>query len=193
MTYDYIKSLLIFTSLAASSDVQLNSEQRRNDEFGFEVMFPHGGEVCIARSGDHPRGFYAWYGSTEPACNTTHIDPSATVLGIYARYNTDFDDASSGRNELSCRDGSENVTDSPEFHGISIPRRAFVLCLARDRFDGVKLEIMTSYRPITYDDGELSNIIYYVYMTSNEDLFERNLDKFRYFVSSIRFIAIDQP
>lgn len=61
-----------------------------NDEMGLAAIFPAGSRVCITRSGNAARGFYAWYGKTESGC-PERGDIPATSMGISSSFNaTDY-------------------------------------------------------------------------------------------------------
>jgi hypothetical protein len=56
---------------------------------GLQAVFPAGSRVCLARSGNAPRGFYAWYGTTRTDC-PERGDIAASRMAISAMYNALF-------------------------------------------------------------------------------------------------------
>lgn len=61
----------------------------RNREMGLQATFPAGSRVCLARSGDAPRGFYAHYGLTKAGCPESGEPPPAH-MGIGSSFNAVF-------------------------------------------------------------------------------------------------------
>lgn len=59
-----------------------------NTEMGVEAIFPRGDWVCLARSGDAPRGFYTWMGTDEP-CSEDGNPPA--FISIVTSFNSAFD------------------------------------------------------------------------------------------------------
>src|SRR5437763_5456851 len=58
-----------------------------NGDMGLSVVFPLGALVCMGRSGDAPRGFYAWLG-VPTNCSERTPDDLPGYFGIYASYNS---------------------------------------------------------------------------------------------------------
>jgi len=115
----------------------------RNDEFGLEVSFPPGGKVCTASSGGHAHGFYAWYGGRETECGSTQPDVHATVLSIYASYNTTFDNSPYETLREECRAQALSQSDAVHLRGLSFAGLASATCMVR-RADGrLEIEVVT--------------------------------------------------
>jgi hypothetical protein len=57
-----------------------------NHDMEIRAIFPAGSRVCLGRSGDEPRGFYAWYGTDETGC-PERGDISARFMGISSSFN----------------------------------------------------------------------------------------------------------
>lgn len=74
----------------------------QNEEFNFRVVFPAGSQVCPAVAASHPYGFYAWYGQTT-ACDGAKADTTASMMGVYAAYNTTYQRSASGALPRACR------------------------------------------------------------------------------------------
>jgi hypothetical protein len=60
-----------------------------NKEYGIRTQFPSEHQVCIARSGDHPVGFYIWLDKATE-CETTESS-STRKISVTANYNSAFE------------------------------------------------------------------------------------------------------
>jgi hypothetical protein len=60
-----------------------------NSEMGLSAVFPRGSRVCKTRSGDAPRGFYAWYGTPAKGC-PERGDIEAARMSIDSSWNASF-------------------------------------------------------------------------------------------------------
>jgi len=53
-----------------------------NEEFGLRVVFPRGSRVCLTRSGDAPRGFFAIYGADAGCAERPERPPRFIVFDL---------------------------------------------------------------------------------------------------------------
>lgn len=161
----------------------------RNDEFGLKVSFPDGGKVCVASSGDHPHGFYAWYGGRQTDCGSTNADPSASVLSIYASYNTTFE--ASPRQVLSeaCRRGSASSANAIDLGGLSIPELASDACSIQRPDGSLEIEVGAQGGELVADGTAHPRINYSASLITRLDRVDRDLAMFREFLSGINVTA----
>lgn len=60
-----------------------------NEDMGLKVIFPAGSQICLARSGDAARGFFAIYAGGPPACDEQPQRPPRFIT-LHAAYNALF-------------------------------------------------------------------------------------------------------
>src|SRR5207253_459661 len=104
-----------------------------NAEMGLQAVFPAGSEVCMSRSGDAPRGFYARYGATGIGCPEVAGDPAA-FMGISSSFNALFV-RSLRKAARHCPPLSRDVRRRLHGVSLSIPGHRSLAC-ERDRLAG---------------------------------------------------------
>jgi hypothetical protein len=177
-------SAICLLSLSGAADAP---RPYHNEEWGIHVTFPAGSTVCEARSGDHPHGFYAWYGGRSTDCRAVRPDPSASAVGIYASYNTSFETSANG--ELPCRNGTAPRGSSISLRGLAFPRLNSVTCAIRRR-DG-SLEFVVAAQAGTWGPGASSpeftapHINYRAFLSTRPAHAARDLAMFREFLAHI--------
>lgn len=175
---------LCFLTLSAASDGQ---RHYRNQEWGLDVAFPAGGRVCEARSGDHPHGFYAWYGGRPTDCRSSVADPRASAMGVYASYNASFE--TSARSELPCSDGSLPQIGSVSLRGLSFRGIASIRCAVRNP-DG-SLEFVVAGQAgrwgsgVPGPEGRTPYITYSAFLVTRPGRAARDIAMFRVFLAHL--------
>jgi hypothetical protein len=155
-----------------------------NEEMGLSVLFPAGSRVCMARSGDAPRGFYAWYGTDAPGC-PERGDIEAVRMTLHGWWNALFH-----------RDVGEAVGDWCKPPSPPIAKR-----LARRplRFEGHESLVCEQPRPGGWTElhvialaepspspGEPPRAVYDASLQTRPERLDEDLESFRTFLAASR-------
>jgi hypothetical protein len=157
----------------------------RNDEMGLQAAFPAGSRVCRARSGDAPRGFYAWYGTTRTDC-PERGDIAATRMAISAMYNAvshrEVRDAVG-----TCDPLSHSLFQALGGEPLAIRGHRSLLCQS-DASDGdieIWVYAMAGRLPDDAPDDPPA-VIYSASLETSPARWERDLPMFRTFLNAVR-------
>jgi len=158
-----------------------------NDEFGMRVTFPAGGKVCPALSGDHAHGFYAWYHAQSTLCGSTHVDPAASSLSLYASYNSAFWKTPWEELQPSCQTAKPMAAQ----RNLSFKGYRSVSCISRKADGVIEVDVVaftgrwkgadTSSDP----DLQTPYLSYRASLTTTSGRFERDMVLFRIFLAKI--------
>jgi hypothetical protein len=166
----------------AASSVQ----PQRNDEFGIEATFPEGGRVCITRSGSHPLGFFAWYGGRPTDCNTTRGDQRASVLAVYAYYNSAFEGPARRLLSEECSTPAARWRGEIDLRGLSFRGFASAACAFRKPDGSIHVEVVAQGGQSYADRRIYPRINYTAALITRVDRRARDMAMFRRFLSDIR-------
>lgn len=162
----------------------------RNRDMGLRATFPAGSRVCLSRSGDAPRGFYARYGATEPGCPERGDGP-ASSMGIGASFNTTFQRSLGEAAAGDCGPLSGRVTALLAGEALAIPEHRSLACQA-DRRDG-RVEIVVYAMAGSWPDGspggspgDAPRVIYWASLGTEPQRLGQDLDMFRAFLRTVR-------
>ena len=157
-----------------------------NAEMGLSAVFPAGSRVCMSRSGNAARGFYAWYGTTEPGC-PERGDIAATSMGIGSSFNAAFFPSIRDVVGSDCRPLAGNVDRLLRQAPLAIPGHRSLTCQRPQ--EGEKIEIMvyamTGRWPRDFNQ-DAPRMIYWASLGTNAERLERDLRMFRTFLGNLR-------
>lgn len=157
--------------------------QYRNTEFGMGVVFPAGVRVCTARSGDHPHGFYGWFGGSPTLCDATRIADNSSALSVYASYNSTFDN--SPREEAARRCRERGAPIAINLDTISMANRPSSVCAIRLSNNSIEISIFSQSGEIITRTGSYPRVLYSATLTTNQSMVDRDIEEFSRFVSNI--------
>jgi hypothetical protein len=154
-----------------------------NEEMALRATFPAGSRVCLSRSGDAPRGFYAWYGTSEAGC-PERGDIPASFMGLSAHWNAAF--ARSAEQAADpCRPLSGRVKRLLQGAALAIPGHRSLAC-ARDGPEGrVEVTVYALGGPADPDEG-VPGVVYFAVLGSTPERLEQDLVRFRQFLRLVR-------
>jgi hypothetical protein len=175
--------LLALACLTGAANAADGPRLHRNDEFGMAARFPAGARVCVALSGDHPVGFYAWL-DARTQCHAAR-PPSVSAMTITASYNSAFEN--SAIVHLECRNGSVPRRSGLDLRGLAIPRTRGGSCAVRRR-DG-SLEVFVAAQGGNWGRLNRSSgsgaprINYYAVLKTRPERLARDMARFRAFLA----------
>jgi hypothetical protein len=170
---------------AGAASAAEGARLHRNGEFGIEARFPAGARVCVALSGDHPVGFYAWL-DARTQCDAARPS-SVSAMTITASYNSAF--ASAAIVYLGCRNGSVPRRSGLDLRGLAIPRLSGGSCAIR-RPDG-SLEIFVAAQGGSWGRRNRASgpgaprINYYAALKTRPERVRRDMAAFRAFLANL--------
>jgi hypothetical protein len=153
-----------------------------NGEMGVSAIFPPGSQVCLGRSGDAPRGFYAWYGATVQGC-PERGDIPATAMGINTSFNA-LDYTSLRRAAMNCDPLSDKVRGRLDGGTFGIPGHRSLAC--QDLQNDGTIEI-TVYAMAGRSEWSphAPEVIYFASLTTGPERLDRDLRMFRTFLGRL--------
>lgn len=153
-----------------------------NDEMGLRAVFPAGSRVCMSRSGDAPRGFYAWYGTTAAGC-PERGDIPATFMGISSSFNA-LSYKSLREASHDCRPLSPVIR--ARLHGslLKIAGHDSLACQS-DGQNGELQIIVYALAGRPTDEGA-PGVVYFASLGSRADRLDGDLAMFRAFLGRLR-------
>ena len=150
---------------------------------GLSAVFPRGSRVCVGRSGDAPRGFYARYGTAAAGCEDANR-PSA-YMGIGSSFNALFYDRVEEATG-SCGPISTALKRRLGDESLDLPGHRSIAC---QRVDDEMIEIAVyALGGGNFADvpGEPPRVIYWASLGTRPDRFDRDLAMFRTFLRRAR-------
>lgn len=165
----------------------------RNEDMYLSAVFPAGDQVCMTRSGDTPRGFFAVY-DAPPACpEPPQRSPRFIVLHsmFNATFHADVEDAPDG----ACAPVTAGTRRRLGGTTLAMPGFRAVLCEAPR--DGGATEISLHFLGGPWQEGEMPGsrvraVIYYFSFGTTPDHFDEDLARFRRVLASVRIATRDQ-
>lgn len=184
-----VSSLAMALCNSCADPAAVSLKQYQNEEFGIQTAFPEVNKVCVARSGDHPIGFFAWLGRTTE-CDRPK-SPLTSSISITAAYNSSFDIKPDTK---LCRD-----REVPEGMDLSLTDLAFpgfksVRCATRLEDDLVS--VVVAAQAGTWEDAELRAearrapaVNYYAQLITTSRRIDRDIVIFRYVLNKTNIEA----
>ncbi|MDB5474798.1 MAG: hypothetical protein JWP49_309 [Phenylobacterium sp.] len=145
---------------------------------GIRVVFPVGARVCKSRSGDAPRGFYAWYGATVSGC-PERGDIDATYMGVSSHWNA-LDYTSPNQEEGDCQ------PLSPGLRGfrLAIAGHASVACQRIGPRGALEVWIYAlAGKPS--EQGGPPRTVYYAFLGTHAGREQQDMPRFEQFLTGI--------
>jgi hypothetical protein len=152
-----------------------------NGEMGVSAIFPPGSQVCLGRSGDAPRGFYAWYGARVQGC-PERGDIPATAMGINTSFNA-LDYTSLRQAAMNCDPLSGKVRRRGGTLGFPGHRSLACQDLHRDGVIEITVYAMAGRSEWSPHAPE---VIYFASLTTGPERLDRDLRMFRTFLGRLR-------
>jgi hypothetical protein len=155
-----------------------------NSETDLSAVFPRGSRVCETRSGDAPRGFYAWYGKPAKGCPERR-DIDAARMSIDSSWNALFY-TSLSQVARDCVPLSPSLKRQLRGRGLSIPGVRSLVCgqEAKNGAVAIKVYVLAGARDAAPVD-HLSTI-YAATLETRQERARRDLPMFRVFLQQLR-------
>jgi hypothetical protein len=109
-----------------------------NEEMGLRAAFPAASQVCMGRSGDAARGFYAWYGRRIDLCEGPGEPPA--FVGVGSSWNA-ADYRTLRRTAGDCQPLSPAMLTRFGGRGPRIPGHASLACQAARKGGGIEITV----------------------------------------------------
>jgi len=136
-----------YLSCGMQTPIVSNGRRRfRNEEMGLSAVFPAGSRVCMSRSGDAARGFYAWYGTDETGCPERGDLPGA-YMGIGSSFNAAFYPSLREAAGEDCRPPAGRVGRLLREAPLTIPGHRSLSCQRRGERIEISIYAMTGRWP----------------------------------------------
>lgn len=147
-----------------------------NREMGLSVIFPRGYLICMGRSGDAPRGFYAWLG-IPTSCTESKLPVPPGYFGIYASFNV-LDWTSPRQNFRFCKPLSPGLSRRLLHAKLRFAGHPSAICQRMTK-DGVELTVTVLGGPKC--DG-ISAVDYNASLGTTWKRFDVDLKRFETFI-----------
>jgi hypothetical protein len=154
----------------------------KNDEMGLQAVFPEGSRVCMSRSGDAPRGFYAWYGTTVAGCPERGDIPAA-FMGISSSFNA-LAYKSLQQAAHNCAPLSPRVKKHLKGASLSVAGHSSVACQSGEPDGALRITVYTMGGKPT-EEG-VPSVIYFASLVSQNARLDHDLAMFRTFLHRVR-------
>lgn len=157
----------------------------RNDEMGLSAVFPAGSRVCLARSGNAARGFYAWYGTDEPGC-PERGDIRATYMSLSASFNSGFH-RTLAEAVPNCRPPAGAIARQLAGVRLALPGHASLVC--EERGDDARVEIAVQALAGEWPGEpreEAPFVLYRASLGTTPERLAQDLDMLRAFLATAR-------
>ncbi len=152
-----------------------------NHVMGLRAIFPAGSHVCMSRSGDSPRGFYAWYGKSVAGCPEGGHHPVA-AMGISSSFNPLYY-KSLRQVSPDCRPLSSAVRANLHGSTLVIAGHRSLACQAEGQNGAVEITVYALAG--TIEEGAPS-VIYFAFLDSKNERLNRDLVTFQTFLGRLR-------
>lgn len=156
-----------------------------NADMGLTAVFPAGDPVCLARSGDAPRGFFVNYGDGQGCAERPERGPR--FITLYADHNSSFERSAAEALPGDCRPLSDALRRRLE-GALAVPGHASAAC-QRPAAEGA-VEVMV-YAMAGETEGEAPGsrvpaVIYFAAFGTTQAHFEEDRARFRPVLASVR-------
>lgn len=158
----------------------------RNEDMYLSVVFPAGSQVCMTRSGDTPRGFFAIYGAA-PGCQEPPRRPPRFIV-LNTMYNAVFYETIGDAVE-DCDPLSAETRQ--RLGGVPLVRPGFKILACETRGPAGAIEIHLNFLGGPWQEGEtprsrVRTVIYYFTFGTTPDHFDEDVARFRRVLASVR-------
>lgn len=156
-----------------------------NRDMGLTAVFPAGDPVCLARSGDTPRGFFVNYGDGQGCAERPERGPR--FITLYADYNSSFEPSAAQALPEDCHPLSDALKRRLE-GALAIPGHASAAC-QRPAAEGA-VEVMI-YAMAGETEGETPGsrvpaVVYFADFGTTRAHFDEDLARFRSVLAGVR-------
>jgi hypothetical protein len=162
-----------------------------NHEMGLSATFPASSRVCVTRSGNAARGFYALYGLDRQGC-PERGDVAAARMAINSMFN-----AAEHRSLMALADDCRSLPPAQErtlqSRTLRLDGHPTLTCLEVGHHGWVEITVyaLAGQQPDSLDQT-LARTIYMATLVSRAERFDHDLPMFMTFLDGLR-IGIDQP
>jgi hypothetical protein len=163
----------------------------RNENMGLSALFPAGSNVCLSRSGDAPRGFYAFYGKPQLGCPEGDFESPAT-MGIGSSFNATFIRSLQDLPSGECLPLRGRVAELLPGEPLAIVGHRSLAC-QEERKGGrlqIRVHALAGRRPDTLDE-DAPIAIYWAFLATESNRLEHDLAMFQDFLRSLRIGQFD--
>jgi hypothetical protein len=162
-----------------------------NEDMGVSAVFPRGSQVCIGRSGDAHRGFYAWYGMDVQGC-PERGDMPVTFMSVTTMFNAlDYSTPRQAAHD-GCRPLSPAVIDRLGGHRLEFAGHPSSLaCQEGDADAAFSITIYALAGRSPYDKRDTALVIYIATLGTDPKRLDEDLQRFRAFLRSVRIGQFD--
>lgn len=162
-----------------------------NDEYGVRAYFPRDAAVCVARSWEHPIGFYAFLGETRE-CGYPYDPPVARFVQILSTYNAAF--AVTARDHLPCHDGELPADLDLDLDGLALQGMESFTCASLDEDGRIMVGVAALGGEPTIEEAGApvtGSIAYDAILSTRAEHLEEDFAFFTHFVRRLRFVQPD--
>lgn len=154
-----------------------------NAEYQLRARFPENTKVCVAQSGGHPHGFYAWHGGSETQCHLSErLAP--TAFGIWADYNSSFETALVTQLWEGCQTSSSSVLNAAQLSEIKFTKHESLACVLENADGSLSIQVVAMAGPLD-PDFKAPRYIYSASLVSSRNRLFSDLKMFKSFLASI--------
>ena len=157
---------------------------------GLSAVFPAGSRVCMTRSGDAPRGFYAWYGTSAAGC-PERGDIAAGRLAIDSSFNA-LGDRTPEEAIGACRPFPASLAEKSGGGGLSFRRLPSLACMSAlpDGWLEISVHALAGRSP-SASPPEAPLVLYTASLTTKPDRLQEDIPMFRSFLGRLQ-IGLDR-
>jgi len=163
----------------------------RNEDMYLSAIFPAGSQVCMTRSGDTPRGFFAVYGAP-PGCPERPERPPRFIV-LSAMFNAAFYVRAEEILGGDCRPLS---AETERRLGAPLAMHGLRTLVCETRSAGGSIEISMNFLGGPWWEGETPGsrrrkVVYVFILNTTPDHFDEDLARFRQVLASVRIATLD--
>lgn len=177
------------TSLSCGQQQPIISDGARpfiNEEMGIRAIFPRGDRICLSRSGDAARGFYADYREVGRACSEDQ--QQGRTMGISSSFNAA--EYSSVRQFVTdCRPLSQNVRGYLKGGQLQFPDRSTLVC--QENRNGAVVIIAHTLTQDGAGETPVPSVHYWATLRSTQDSVAKDVPMFEQFLASLKIQETD--
>ncbi|WP_129794125.1 hypothetical protein [Sphingosinicella sp. CPCC 101087] len=165
-----------------------------NENMGLSVVFPQGSRVCMSRSGDAPRGFYARYGTGATGCPEGREDSPEASMGLNSSFNATFL-ATPAEVAGSCTPPDEAILQHFGADGLVFPGHRSLACQSIGKDGSIDLTVYALAGEWAGDPPEdVPHVVYRATLGTRPGRLEEDLRMFRTFLGQARIgLFQDRP
>ena len=162
-----------------------------NEDMGVSAIFPRGSQVCIGRSGDAHRGFYAWYGMDVQGCPERR-DVPATFMSVTTMFNAlDYSTPRQVAHD-ECRPLSPAVIDRLGGHRLGFAGHPSSLACQEGEVDSaLTITVYALAGRSPYDKRDIAHVIYFATLGTDPKRVDEDLQRFIAFLRNVRIGQFD--